>query len=80
MVFIDGKGSCYTPCVKQVAFGRHAVRLERAGRAIDRTVQVLEDTLLQVSLVESRVDSLEAPFRARSALTAPDGPAYARSP
>lgn len=52
MVFIDGKGSCYTPCVKQVAFGRHAVRLERGERAIDRTVQVLEDTTLQVSMVE----------------------------
>lgn len=52
LVFIDGKGSCYTPCAKQVAFGRHAVRLERGERAIDRTVQVLEDTLLQVSMVE----------------------------
>jgi serine/threonine protein kinase len=52
MVFIDRKGSCYTPCVKRVAFGRHAVRLERGERAIDRSVQVLEDTLLQVSMVE----------------------------
>jgi serine/threonine protein kinase len=52
MVFIDGKGTCYTPCVRRVAFGRHAVRLEHGGRAVDRSVQVLEDTLLQVSMVE----------------------------
>lgn len=52
MVFIDGKGTCYTPCVRRVTFGRHAVRLERDDRAVDRSVQVLEDTLLQVSMVE----------------------------
>lgn len=52
LVFIDGKGSCYTPCVKRVAFGRHAVRLERDDRAVDRSVQVLESTTLQVSMTE----------------------------
>lgn len=52
MVFIDGKGSCYTPCVKRVAFGRHAVRLERGNRAVDRSVQVLDDTTLQVSMTD----------------------------
>ena len=50
MVFIDGKGTCYTPCTRRVAFGRHAVRLERDGRAVDRSVQVLDDTLLQVTM------------------------------
>jgi hypothetical protein len=52
MVFIDGKGTCYTPCARQVAFGRHTVRLEHGERAVDRSVRVLEDTLLQVSMVE----------------------------
>lgn len=52
LVFIDRKGTCYTPCSQRVSFGRHDVRLERAGRAVDRTVQVLEDTELNVSLVE----------------------------
>jgi serine/threonine protein kinase len=52
MVFIDGKGTCYTPCVRRVAFGRHDVRLEHGERAVDRSVRVLEDTVLQVSMVE----------------------------
>lgn len=52
LVFIDGKGSCYTPCVRRVAFGRHAVRLERGNRAVDRSVQVLESTTLQVSMTD----------------------------
>jgi serine/threonine protein kinase len=52
MVFIDGKGTCYTPCARRVAFGRHTVRLEHGERAVDRSVRVLEDTLLQVSMVE----------------------------
>jgi hypothetical protein len=52
LVFIDLKGTCYTPCSKRVSFGRHEVRLERNDRAIDRSVQVLEETTLNVSMVE----------------------------
>jgi serine/threonine protein kinase len=52
LVFLDGKGTCYTPCARRVSFGRHAVHLEHGERAVDRSVQVLEDTLLQVSMVE----------------------------
>jgi len=52
LVFIDSKGSCYTPCAQRVSFGRHAVRLEHGERAVDRSVQVLEETLLEVSMVE----------------------------
>ncbi len=52
LVFIDGKGTCYTPCAQRVSFGRHAVRLEHGERAVDRSVQVLEETLLQVAMAE----------------------------
>jgi serine/threonine protein kinase len=52
LVFIDLKGSCYTPCAQRVSFGRHKVRLEHGERAVDRSVQVLEDTTLEVSMVE----------------------------
>ena len=44
LVFLDGKGTCYTPCARRVSFGRHAVRLEHGERAVDRSVQVLEPT------------------------------------
>jgi serine/threonine protein kinase len=52
LVFIDYKGTCKTPCSARVSFGRHTVRLERNDRAVDRTVHVLEETALKVSMVE----------------------------
>lgn len=52
LTFIDRKGTCYTPCSVRVSLGEHAVRLERNDRAVDRTVDVREETTLTVSMTE----------------------------
>ena len=52
LAFVDRNGTCKTPCSVRVTFGRHEVRLERDGRAVDRSVQVLEETTLRVSMSE----------------------------
>lgn len=52
LVFIDGLGSCYTPCSRRLPFGRHHVRLEHEERAIDRMVHLPAQTELSVSMTE----------------------------
>lgn len=48
-VSVDGV-ACKAPCTLRVAFGEHRVTLEHDDRRVDRTVNVLEDTELRVSL------------------------------
>jgi serine/threonine protein kinase len=48
-VSVDGV-ECKTPCTLRVAFGEHQVTLQHEGRRVDRTVNVLEDIELAVSL------------------------------
>ena len=50
--WVDGKGPCITPCSVRVTFGRHEVRLEHEGKVVERRVNVLEDTTLDVSMAQ----------------------------
>ncbi len=49
-VTIDGVEACTTPCTARVAFGERTIVVEQDGRRVDRTMVVLKDTSLRVSL------------------------------
>jgi len=49
-VTIDGVETCTTPCTARVAFGERRIVLDKGGQRVERTMVVLEDTSLRVSL------------------------------
>jgi serine/threonine protein kinase len=47
---IDGDVECTTPCKLRLAFGKHTIHLDHAGKRVDRDLRVLEDTTLHIAL------------------------------
>jgi hypothetical protein len=47
---IDGDTECTTPCKLRLAFGKHTIHLDHAGKRVDRDLRVLEDTTLHIAL------------------------------